>query len=152
MFFNYCSRLIRKRRIAKAASGWLISLALCFVCLQLISTLATADEVVSTVELSIKPNRCVALHEGQDCYQHIVIRWRSASIGQYCLLNELSEEELKCWSPSDTGIFRYDFRSNKSVSFILMSMPDGTVIATSEMLVAWVYKSRKRQRMNWRLF
>lgn len=152
MFFKYSSHHILKRRAAKAVSGWLLALGLCFVCLQLAATVASADDGLSSIELSIKPHRCVALHEGQDCYQNIVIRWHSENVGRYCLLNEHSREALKCWSHGDNGVFHYDFQSNKSVSFLLTSMPDGTVIATTDMLVAWVYKSRKRQRMNWRLF
>lgn len=127
-------------------------MAFCFFCLQFVSTLASAEAVIHDADLSIKPNRCVALHEGQDCYQGIVIRWRSEKVGRYCLSHGESQAELKCWDKGNVGVFHYDFQSNKSVSFLLTRMPEGTLIATADMQVAWVYKAPKRQRMHWRLF
>ena len=131
-----------------------VLLAMGLVCLPFISSNAVAQtsEAFVDVELSIKPDRCVALREGQDCYQGLVIRWSGKAVGHYCLLEGVDKKMLKCWEESKTGVLKYDFQASKSTSFSLVVMPEGNLIASTTMQVSWVYKARKRQRMNWRLF
>ena len=102
--------------------------------------------------MTIRPSRCVALHQGQVCYQNISIEWQVARAGDYCIFWELSEKPLQCWRNKSYGEFEYDFQSTRSIAFKLRSMQTEGGELESEMRVAWVHKARKRKRLNWRLF
>lgn len=127
---------------------------LCFVFAVLLGcdSLLLADDDPLPAELMIKPSRCVALHQGQVCYQNIKISWQSEVAGDYCIYWALSKEPLKCWIAQREGVLKYDFQSSKTVVFSLRSMQPVTSEINSEMRVAWVHKARKRKRLNWRLF
>ncbi|HBR95781.1 MAG TPA: hypothetical protein DD979_00170 [Gammaproteobacteria bacterium] len=103
------------------------------------------------VRLSIKPSRCVALHEGQICYQNITITWRTAFPGNYCVYWEVAPQPLQCWENTRSGRFEFDFQSAASVQFSLRPLGQ-SALAITPMRVAWVHRARQRKRLNWRLF
>lgn len=113
---------------------------------------SSPEEELIEAELSIHPAHCVALHQGQVCYQNIRIEWSAGQEGDYCLYWALSEQPLQCWDASSAGEFEYDFQSPRSVTFSLRASRPGGGEIDSEMRVAWVHKARKRRRLNWRLF
>jgi hypothetical protein len=102
--------------------------------------------------LKIVPDRCISLHQGQVCYQFTTLSWQMPVISDYCLFQEGIEEPLKCWDTADNGTFKIDFQSSTPVSYQLQEVSSHSVVASSTVTVAWVYKSKKRQRRSWRLF
>jgi len=102
--------------------------------------------------LSISPERCVALREGQVCYQNVVLKWQTKHKGNFCLYLEGATISQRCWSQSDQGQYEMDFQSDKSRRFVLRAKDTSTELAGADMIVAWVYGNKKRRRASWRLF
>ncbi len=102
--------------------------------------------------LVLKPNRCIALHQGQTCYQEVVFRWEAQDAQHnYCIVEQESQKPLHCWLGGSPGKFAFDFGSDRSTRFQLQR-DDGVVMTELDMVVAWVYKSRRKRGSGWRLF
>lgn len=102
--------------------------------------------------LSIKPTRCIALHEGQVCYQTLNIQWKADVADTYCLYRQDSKELLMCWENIASGKGRYEFESNTTQKFILMRKQDAKPMAAFSVEVAWVYDASSRRESHWRIF
>ncbi len=139
---------VQRSTLRQVAVILLFFLSLSFAALKLVR----AEQPGDSAEITIKPGQCVALNQGQVCYQNTVISWQTETSGRYCVYWELSEAPLKCWDQRRAGTLDYDFKSAQSAIFSLRNMGDGKKVAQIQLTVAWVYKSRKRQRLNWRLF
>jgi len=107
---------------------------------------------VEAVLLQLKPNRCVALHQGQVCYQTIQLLWSAPQAGHYCLHQENVAQPLHCWQSVNAGEYRYEFASDTSVQLQLVDAQTKTVVAQAGLEVAWVYKANTRRQTHWRLF
>ena len=102
--------------------------------------------------LKVSPERCVALREGQICYQNIVLDWQTVNKGNYCLFFKDNSRPLRCWSNLNQAQFKMDFQSKQSKRFVLKTKDSARGVASVEVSVAWVYGNKKRRRASWRLF
>jgi hypothetical protein len=90
----------------------ILSFSLCVtVCLFTGSTHAQGNNVKDNELVGI-PLRCVALRQGQVCYQEVIIKWHQAEMGNYCLVELSSLNNIKCWSQVNTGEVNFDFQSD----------------------------------------
>lgn len=105
-----------------------------------------------TAQLQLKPNRCVALHQGQVCYQKIQLSWNTPQAGNYCLYQQHTETPVFCWQGVIAGQYQYEFASDTSVQLQLVNVQTKTPVATAALEVAWVYKANTRRKTHWRLF
>lgn len=103
-------------------------------------------------QLQLKPNRCVALHQGQACYQKIQLSWRAPQAGNYCLYQQHTEAPLYCWKNVAAGEYQYEFASDTSTQLQLVNIQTKTTVATAALEVAWVYKANTRRKTHWRIF
>lgn len=106
----------------------------------------------SFMQLTIKPERCVALRQGQTCYQQVQFNWRSSQKGDFCLINKNQNMTLQCWTQKAKGQFSYDFQAQQSRSYVMRAKDSNIDLALQKITVAWVYKSSKRPKASWRLF
>lgn len=114
---------------------------------------SAADNVLpNTMQLQSKPNRCVALHQGQVCYQDVVLSWQVDQASEYCLYQQYAEQPLHCWQTASSGQYRYAFASDSSVALQLVNTQTNTIVAETQVEVAWVYKANTRRKTHWRLF
>ena len=102
--------------------------------------------------LKVSPERCVALRQGQTCYQLVTFSWQQAQVGNYCLVELSTNKALQCWQQAQLGVFELDFQSRENKEFALRQQGQDENIATTVVTVAWVYKSSKRPKSNWKLF
>ena len=128
--------------------------SLCLMFLVLPCSLLWASDVASTqkTQLHPKPNRCVALHQGQVCYQDVVLFWQVVQVSEYCLYQEHAEHPLHCWEGVGAGQYKYAFASDTSIKLQLVKMPSKTLVTETLVEVAWVYKANTRRKTHWRLF
>ncbi len=108
--------------------------------------------VAEAVLLQLKPSRCVALHQGQVCYQNIQLLWSTPQVGHYCLYQQNAGEPLHCWENVNAGEYLYEFSSDESVQLQLVDAQTKAVVAQAGLEVAWVYKANTRRQTHWRLF
>lgn len=101
--------------------------------------------------LHVKPGQCVALHQGQECYQTLLFTWQVNSSDEYCLVQERLRTPVVCWRGSERTAHQLAFRDNQQTQFDLQIKASGESVADVMVDVAWVYKQRKR-RSGWRLF
>lgn len=112
-----------------------------------------ADKILpNAAQLQSKPNRCVALHQGQVCYQDVVLSWHVDQASEYCLYQQHAEQPLHCWQAVSSGQYRYAFASDSSVKLQLVNTQTKTLVAETLVEVAWVYKANTRRKTHWRLF
>jgi len=102
--------------------------------------------------LEVTPPRCVALHQGQICYQSAQLAWQAPQAGRFCLFISNDAQALKCWEQKNTGNFTFDFQSPHTLTFRLRNMHTHQDLVQTQLSVAWVYGKEKRRRTSWRLF
>lgn len=108
-----------------------------------------------SITMTLSPQQCVALHEGQQCFAEISISWASPIAKNYCLYSSQSAKPITCWNNSDQGAVEYNLETSKNVQFIMMQVltnQPNKLVAESELQVSWVYKKKQKSRLSWRLF
>ncbi len=103
-------------------------------------------------QLVVTPLRCVALRQGQICYQEVTFRWHQQEIGNYCLVELSSSDNIKCWSNVKTGEIDFDFQSDRSLTYGIRKIDEKTHLSSVNITVSWVFKSSKRPKASWKLF
>lgn len=120
-----------------------LALALCAM-----ATLSQAEEA----QLHIKPARCIALHEGQVCYQKLSISWQVEQADNYCLQQQDNKVLLICWENIASGRWVYEFEGARTQKFILIRKRDDKPMAEFSLEVAWVYDARSHRESHWKIF
>lgn len=149
--------VIRKLRLSHCATLFLfVALAAQAAFAQDIATQKTLAQPTTmhadTAQLQLKPTRCVALHQGQVCYQTIQLSWSANQQGNYCLYNQYDDTPVYCWQDAAAGQYQYEFASDSSVELQLLNMQTKTPVAIATIDIAWVYKTNTRRKTHWRLF
>ena len=104
------------------------------------------------IGLDVTPERCVALRQGQTCYQEVAFNWRQSKKGNYCLVELSTLQVLQCWQEVNSGKFEWDFQSSESLEFALRNQDKAENLAATRITVSWVFKSSKRPKSSWKLF
>lgn len=112
---------------------------------------AATTTTTEPASLLLTPARCVALHQGQICYQRVQVSWSSFAAGNYCVYQEGQEQPVQCWQGQTEGSFAFEFASDSS-RLLQLKNAQQRVVAESSMEVAWVYKASTRRKTHWRLF
>ncbi len=135
------------QRISKALlSGFLTTLLLCSS-----PALQAQPSEGGDVQFNIKPKRCIALHQGQTCYQKINISWKSNTERELCLRLNQNGPALHCWEKNKKGKYKYDLQSKADQIFYLFDK-NNIAVASTKIKVAWVYAKKQQKRSSWRLF
>lgn len=126
-----------------------------FILLLVANQRADAADLPSNTRISasllLTPARCVALHQGQVCYQHVQISWSSSAVGNYCVYQQERAAPLQCWQQQSEATLEFEYASDRSSVFQLKHAEE-QVVAESTLEVAWVYKTNTRRKTHWRLF
>ena len=139
----------RQKRQLSTRSLYNFALLMCMlIYLFCNSVTAFGDET----HLQIKPANCVALREGQVCYQTLIINWQASTVDNYCLYQQGNSTALMCWSNLMEGSGIYEFSGKNSTEFILVRKRDTHTIAKFTLEVAWVYDANSHRESHWRIF
>jgi hypothetical protein len=103
-------------------------------------------------KLTIMPEQCVALLQGQACYVTVELSWQTPVSGDYCLYSSLDTLPLKCWRDKKIGMLKQEFVSTNNIKFFLRVFNSKKNIANIEIKMAWVHKKKGRPRTSWRMF
>lgn len=123
-------------------------LALLLLSLAAVHVVAEPDEA----QLQIKPARCIALHEGQVCYQTLTVTWRARVEDTYCLFQQDNKVPIQCWENTATGKATLELESSSSRQFFLQRKRDNKNLAEFTVEVAWVYDASTHRESHWRIF
>jgi hypothetical protein len=123
----------------------LVCMLTCLIC-------NSANVYAEETYLQIKPANCVALREGQACYQTLTINWQAPAVDSYCLYEQGNATALICWSNLMQGSGIYEFAGKKSADFILVRKRDAQTLAKFTLEVAWVYDANSHRESHWRIF
>lgn len=104
----------------------------------------------SEVQLTVTPDKCVALRKGQTCYQTLRIEFTASDIGDYCLRIAGQSTTLQCWSGTKSAEYRYELAASRAADFEVIDASQSAV-ASARVTISWVYK-QSRSRSRWRLF
>jgi len=103
-------------------------------------------------KLTIVPEQCVALLQGQACYVTIELNWQTPVAGDYCLFSSLDTRSIQCWRGKKMGRLKQEFVSKSNIEFFLRKLSTKENIANIEIKMAWVHKKKGRPRTSWRMF
>ncbi|WP_440055425.1 DUF3019 domain-containing protein [Pseudoalteromonas sp. T1lg65] len=125
--------------------SWMALLALLYF-----SSSSQADDISKGI-LNAVPNKCVALNQGRTCYADVTLSVNAPEVGDYCLRESGSKKILQCWANVTSFEYLFEFGSEESVSYELISKQQRDVLAVTTIEVNWVHKVRVKKR-RWRLF
>ncbi|MCG7534392.1 DUF3019 domain-containing protein [Pseudoalteromonas sp. OOF1S-7] len=103
------------------------------------------------VTLTLSPQQCVALHQGEYCHSELTLHWQADTQGHYCLTQSNREQPLKCWQKTTAGTLTLALKFNQNVRFALQDNQQNT-LASTQLTYAWVYNKSKNTRVRWRMF
>jgi len=106
----------------------------------------------ASIKLTVKPDRCITLYQGQACYQTLSFNWATPETGEYCLFNQEVSEPLFCWQGNQKQAQKYEFESEQSITYAIFTRDKKQKMAEVKVKVANVYKSKRKNSRNWRLF
>ena len=121
-----------------------------FKTLLILLTATAPAKAAELAQLSVTPDKCVALRKGQTCYQKLRFQFSATNKGNYCLIASNQSKPLHCWNTAAAGKFVHQHASDSAVDFALINEQRST-LATTAVSIAWVYK-KSRKRSRWRLF
>ncbi len=107
------------------------------------------------MELTIKPNICVAPRGESTCISSIDINWTSRTKGNFCLASSYDEHDLFCWIDETSGFYRHKLIFNKDVLYSMSNKISHKTIVEAIMKFKVLkphrgYKKR-RSRFPWSL-
>lgn len=126
-------------------------LAILLLCIQCCFPVFASNKE-APVAFTATPERCVALHKGQMCYQDVLFQWKTPEIGDYCLVQSLNQTKLVCWEGGAMQQYQYSFKGDKTTAFSLIRSGEQKRLALAKVVVTWVYKAPKQSQSGWRLF
>jgi len=109
---------------------------------------ATLD---TQVLFSAKPASCVALRQGRTCFAPVSLIWQAPKLGNYCIVEQDSNNTIACWNNSKSNTATFEFESKTKRVYQLIHKGEQAVIAQTSIDVSWVHKASPRKR-RWRLF
>ncbi len=128
------------------------------IILCLLSMKVFSNDSTSLPKLTLTPNQCISLHQGQQCFVTVDISWQMTHAGKYCLYSSLQKQKLTCWLMEKSARFKQELVIDKDVTFTLKSMGDGIGIENGEVIIstvlelAWVHEKSRRSHSAWRVF
>jgi len=135
--------------------GYLLAM-LCLLSVSSVAQTAVPDAEWSDnthgASLKVKPNRCIALHRGQACYQKLFFTWETPLDHKYCLYLRGDLQPLACWQADKLKHFRHEFKASEDQQFVLRDETLNQSVSDVNVDVAWVYKKGKKVSTGWRLF
>jgi hypothetical protein len=102
--------------------------------------------------LTSMPSKCISLNEGLVCYQDIQIKWQAPDLGNFCLVQVESNRALKCWIQQRAGQYAFEFAEKQAQVYALRRQGENENLASARIDVRWVYKSKRRDRLRWKVF
>ncbi len=118
--------------------------------LLVISSVANATDIQAS--MTVSPEQCVAMRQGQTCYVSVELSWQVDTPGNYCLYTAGEPKALNCWINSSVGDMKKSFDSKVNLEFSLRHQNDSISVATAVVKMAWVHKKKGQPRKSWRIF
>ncbi len=101
---------------------------------------------------TVQPDKCIALHQGQVCYQDLEFNWQTPAGAEYCLYEVPKLEAVVCWDGDQMRSHNLEFASAANTLYQIRTMGSDVVISEVAVEVAWVYRANRKSFSRWRLF
>ncbi len=108
--------------------------------------------VKTKVNLTVSPEQCVAMQQGQNCYVAVELFWQAQVKDNYCLYSSTQQQPLQCWNDTLSGKLKKEFTTKNNLLFFLRKQNHQQAIATAKVKMAWVHKKKGKPRLSWRMF
>ena len=118
----------------------------------LAAQLAQKSQQSNTVSLSVSPEQCVAMQQGQNCYVAVELTWHADKTDNYCLYHARQSQPLQCWHNKREGTFKKEFTTKTNLHFAIKTQHGTKNFAQANVKMAWVHKKKGKPRKSWRLF
>jgi hypothetical protein len=101
---------------------------------------------------TVQPDKCIALHQGQVCYQDLEFNWQTPAGAEYCLYEVSQPQAVVCWTGEQLRSHNFEFASAASTLYQIRMMGSDVVLSEVTVEVAWVYRANRKSFTRWRLF
>lgn len=133
-------------------SGVATRILFAFMILLLASLAPQTRGADAAAGFTVQPDKCIALHQGQVCYQDLKFSWRTPAGAEYCLYEVSQTTAVICWTGNELASHTMEFASASSTVYEIRVRNSNTVISAVTVEVAWVYRANRKSFTRWRLF
>lgn len=138
-----------KMQAKKQTRLWQLGL---FLCLIICAQLVQARPLIPESFMSVAPQKCVAMKQGNSCFVTVEVEWQLPNTGHYCLHSSQQKQEIECWDGKSQGRVELDIKALNNVTFIIRAKDGEQPLLSGLIKMAWVYKKKGKPRRSWRLF
>ncbi|MFK7994264.1 MAG: DUF3019 domain-containing protein [Granulosicoccus sp.] len=103
------------------------------------------------MKLIVKPDSCVALHRGQQCFMRVQLSWNAAAGSELCIHANNDDEPMVCVQAGASEV-TVEYASETSILYSLKEKDTTQALAEVTVRTAWVYRTGRRSSSGWRLF
>jgi len=117
-----------------------------------VTSILSAEQLTPSATISVTPQQCVAMRQGQTCYVDVTIKWTASAIGDYCLHSSLQTKPHQCWQQEHSALFERELAASQDIIFSLQAPQSKAILAKAVLEMAWVYDKNSRKNVSWRMF
>ena len=81
--------------------------------------IADTANMANTADIAVRPLLCIVDQRTPVCEMVFHVSWRSEERGYYCVLSNLEEEPLRCWSEQRAGQLRDERSVAEDFSYMI---------------------------------
>ena len=120
-----------------------------FLCTAIVAITAHAEVQERPVTLRVKPQLCIISKREQACETSFLVQWESWLVGHFCLEDDSSATQLRCWEQESFGRFDEERVVNQSFSYLLKAPGHDPPLAEARVELMTIDSSdRRRYRRN----
>jgi hypothetical protein len=133
-------------------SGVALRIFLTFIAILLAPLVPKVWAANAEAGFTVQPDKCIALHQGQVCYQDLEFNWQTPGGTEYCLYEIPKPEAVVCWIGEQLVSHKLEFASATSTLFQIRTRGSDVLLSEVTVEVAWVYRANRKSFSRWRLF
>lgn len=118
----------------------------------LFSTFLYADDSDHGFYIILKPEQCVAVHQGNDCFINLDVFWHGDQPLNACIFMSTEKRPIACWKNQYEGRVIRELATKENVTFTLKTEDEVITLASETLIVSWVYRKNTRSQTSWRMF
>lgn len=103
------------------------------------------------INFTAQPEQCVTLRQGRKCFASVTLEWQAETEQNLCLHEYGHQKEIACWQGNKNAKVEFEFESNETVVYQLISNENQKIMAQTQIKVSWLHKKSSRKK-RWRLF
>lgn len=114
-----------------------------------------AEDVITPIQLTMKPNICVLSEAESQCEDILIAEWKSQNDQHYslCLFQRSKSSPIECWKNVNFGVVKFTQTISATTIFELRDSNNQVLLGKQTFQVINAQKKSRRSRRNpWSFF